>query len=120
MGTSKRLAEHYDRQSEERLIAKAASAGPQQSLSDRELALERRPVTIYPRALQRRVKAWVRLGPEVVHVYATLLRSTPTAAGIEVKAQDQVYRCWVWGNAVEVDDATEDAASTWQRPRART
>jgi hypothetical protein len=109
MGTSKRLAEHYDRQSEERLIAKAASAGPLQSLSDRELALERHPVTIYPRALQRRVKAWVRFGPEVVHVYATLLRSTPTAAGIEFKAQDQVYRCWVWGNAVEVDDVAGQA-----------
>ena len=109
MGTSKRLAEHYDRQSEERLIARAAKAGPLQSLSDRELALNRHPVTIYPTPLQRRVKAWVRFGPEVVHVYAKLMRSTPAAAGIEFRAQDEVYRCWVWGNAVEVDDVAGSA-----------
>jgi len=108
MGTSQRLAEHYDRRSEERLIAQSAAAGPLQSLTKRELALDRHPVTIYPRP-HRRVKAWVRFGPEAVHVYAKLLRSTPTAAGIEFKAQDQVYRCWVWGNAVEVADVDSQA-----------
>ena len=105
MGTSQRLAEHYDRQSEERLIAKAAQGGPLQSLTPRELAFDSQPLTVYPLVLQRRVKAWVRFGPEVVHVYAKLVRSTPTAAGIEFRAQDQVYRCWVWGNAIEVDNA---------------
>lgn len=103
MGTSKRLAEHYDRRSEERLIAQAANAGPLQSLTKRELALDRQPLTIYPRP-HRRVKAWVRFGPEALRVDALLMRSTPTAAGIEFKAHDQVYRCWVWGNAVDVAD----------------
>ena len=104
MGTSQRLAEHYDRRSEERLIAQAAKAGPLQSLTPRELDERNQPVTTYPVAAQRRVKAWVRFGPEAVRVNAKLMRSTPTAAGIEFKAQDQVYRCWVWGNAVEVAD----------------
>ena len=103
MGTSKRLAEHYDRRAEERLITQAANAGPLQSLSKRELALDRHPLTTYPYP-QRRVQAWVRFGAEPIRVEARLMRTTPTAAGIEFKAQDQVYRCWVWGNAVEVTD----------------
>ncbi|UYO95969.1 hypothetical protein OED01_10145 [Microbacterium sp. M28] len=85
-----RLAEHYDRRSEERLIAQAANAGPVQSLTKRELA--RQSLTIYPRP-HRRVKAGMRFGPEALRVDALLMRSTPTAAGIEFKAQDQVYRC---------------------------
>lgn len=109
MGTSKRLAEHYDKRAEERLIARAAAAGPLQSLTPRELDEHYQPVTVYPHAVQRRVYAWVRFGVEAVRVEAKLMRSTPNAAGIEFKAQGQVYRCWVWGNAIEVADAAGQA-----------
>ncbi|WP_460798758.1 hypothetical protein [Microbacterium sp. GXF0217] len=102
MGTSKRLAELYDQRAEERLIARAAKAGPLQGLTPRELDERNQPVTTYPAAIQKRVKAWVRFGPEPVRVYAKLMRSTPIAAGIEFRAQGEVYRCWVWGNAVEI------------------
>jgi hypothetical protein len=101
LGTSKRLAPLYDRYSQHRAILEAARSGPLQSLTTRELALDRQPLTIYPRPYSA-VAAWVRFGPESIRVDAVLLRSTPLAAGIAFKAEDQVFRCWVWGNAVEV------------------
>ncbi len=103
MGASKRLAPYYDMQAQHQAILSAAKHGPLQSLTERELALREQPVTIYPHALQRRVRAWVRFGPEAIRVDAKLMRSTPLAAGIEFRADREVFRCWVWGNAVSVD-----------------
>lgn len=104
MGTSKRLADHCDMRSQHQAIMAAARSGPLQSLTDRELALREQPVTIYPQPY-RAVRAWVRFGSEAIRVDAKLARSTPAAAGIEFRASDQIFRCWVWGNAVSVDDA---------------
>ncbi|OIU87704.1 hypothetical protein [Microbacterium sp. AR7-10] len=101
MGTSQRLAEHYDLRAEEKQLERyAKTAGPLQSLSERELALDKQPVTTYPQP--RRVKAWVRFGPQPARVNALLLRSTDTAVGIEFTIAEKTYRCWVWGNAVEL------------------
>jgi len=102
-GSSKRLAPLYDMQAQHRFILHAATAGPLQSLTDRELNLREQPVTIYPRPFTK-VRAWVRFGPEAIRVDAVLLRSTPSAAGIGFKAEDQSFRCWVWGNAVSAFD----------------
>lgn len=96
MGSSKRLAPLYARYAQHREILVAARRGPLQSLTDRELALHEQPMTIYPRPY-RAVKAWVRFGPESLRVEAVILRSTPLAAGIAFKANEQVFRCWVWG-----------------------
>lgn len=90
-------------QSQHHAILAAAKYGPLQSLTDRELDVHEQPVTIYP--APKRVRAWVRFGPEAVRVDAKLLRSTPLAAGIEFRAEQQTFRCWVWGNAVELEDA---------------
>lgn len=101
MGTSKRLAEHYDLRAEEKLLERyAKTAGPLQSLSDRELALDKQPMTVYPQP--QRVKAWVRFGPQPARVNALLVRSTETAVGIEFVVAEKTYRCWIWGNAVEL------------------
>jgi hypothetical protein len=88
--------------SQHQAILSAAKHGPLQTLSDRELDSREQPVTIYPRP--RRVRAWVRFGPEAVRVDAKLVRSTPLAAGIEFRAEDKMFRCWVWGNAVVLDE----------------
>lgn len=98
------LSAYRDMQSQSRSILEAAKHGPLQSLSDRELALRDHPLTIYPHTLQRRVRAWVRFGPEAIRVDAKIVRSTPLAAGIEFRAEEQTFRCWVWGNAVQLDD----------------
>lgn len=103
MGSSTRLAPLYDKHAAQRAIAKAEKAGPLQSLTPRELALDCHALTIYPRP-QQRVRAWVRFGPEPVRVDALLMRTTPSAAGIEFTDGEQNYRCWMWGNAVEVDE----------------
>lgn len=100
MGSSKRLAAHYDLRSQHQEVLRATLAGPLQSLSDRELALREQPITIYPQPY-RRVQAWVRFGASAIRVDAKLARSTPLAAGIEFRAGDQTFRCWVWGNAVQ-------------------
>lgn len=46
----------------------------------------------------------MRFGPQHTRVDALLLRSTETAAGIEFTVRGKAYRCWVWGNAVQLDD----------------
>lgn len=102
MGTSERLEPHYAKLAHDREVIRAAKRGPLQSLSDRELRVGEQPVTLYPRP--RKVQAWVRFGAEPVRVWARLLRSTPSAAGIEFKVEEQTYRCWVWGNAVFLDE----------------
>lgn len=105
MGSSKRLAAHYDMRSQHQEILRAARAGPLQSLTDRELALREHPLTIYPQPY-RAVRAWVRFGSQSVRVDAKLARSTPLAAGVEFRAEDLTFRCWVWGNAVQ--NASDD------------
>lgn len=100
MGSSKRLAAHYDMRAQHQAILSASRVGPLQSLTDRELALREHPVTIYPH-LFIPVRAWVRFGPKAIRVDAKLVRSTTLAAGVEFRAEQQVFRCWVWGNAVE-------------------
>ena len=95
------LSAYRDKQSQERSILEASKHGPLQSLTDRELDVREQPMTIYPRP--KRVRAWVRFGPEAVRVDAKLVRSTPLAAGIEFRAGEQTFRCWVWGNAVRLD-----------------
>ncbi|KQZ22315.1 hypothetical protein [Microbacterium sp. Root553] len=96
------LSAAYDRRDQWREILDAAKVGPLQSLTDREIGATEQPMTIYPRP--KRVRAWVRFGVVPVRVDASLLRSTPLAAGIEFRAEDQTFRCWVWGNAVVLAD----------------
>lgn len=97
------LSAYNDMRSQAQAVTAAAKRGSLQSLTDRELAVREQPMTIYPHALQRRVRAWVRFGEEPIRVDAKLVRSTPLAAGIEFRGEDQTFRCWVWGSAVQLD-----------------
>lgn len=97
-----RLAAYNDMRSQHQAILAAAKHGPLQSLTDRELNLREQPMTTYPRP--RRVRAWGRFGAEAIRVDAKLARTTPAAAGIEFCAEQQTYRCWIWGIAVELID----------------
>lgn len=93
-----------DMRSQWSAIREAAKHGPLQTLSKRELDLDNQPMTVYPRRLQRRVRAWVRFGPKEIRVDARLVRSTPIAAGIEFRCEDDTLRCWVWGNAATLEE----------------
>lgn len=111
MGTNKRYAEHYDRLMDDRLFEKyIATAGPLQSLTPEEIELDRLPLTVYPERNRQTVKAWVRFGPKHTLVDAVIVRSNSLAVGIEFKAQEKVYRCWVWGNAVKAVGRQEEGA----------
>lgn len=96
------LSAYRDMKSQHDSILEAAKHGPLQSLTDREMDVREQPMTTYPRP--KAVSAWVRFGPESVRVDAKLMRSTPLAAGIEFRAGEQTFRCWVWGNAVTLVD----------------
>lgn len=101
---SARRSATLDREMQERSVTAASKRGPLQSLTARELDLNDQPMTIYPYRLQRRVKAWVRFGPEAIRVDAKLVRTTPLAAGIEFRGENQTFQGWVWGNAVTIID----------------
>lgn len=107
MGSSKRLAELYAKYAAEKHLARLMEEAPLQSLASRELELDRLPVTIYPHP--RGCQAWVRIGPHAVRVSARIVRSTSRAAGIEFVVEERTVRCWVWGSAVDVEAADEEA-----------
>jgi hypothetical protein len=98
------LTPYYDMRAQHQATLAASNAGPLQSLTDRELALRESSLTIYPHPLKA-VKVWVRFGSEALCVDAKLARSTPFAAGVIFRAGEQTFRCWVWGNAVRVNDS---------------
>lgn len=102
MGTNKRFADGIARRSNEKHILALSKDFPLQSLSEKELALDRHPLTIYPKP--ERCRAWVRFGPHPFQVEGWLHRSTPLAAAVEFTLVEgnHVFRCWVWGNAVEL------------------
>lgn len=94
VGTSEREADA----AVDRLLLKVARENPLQSLTEKELQLDVKPVTIYPRPVT--AKAWVRFGAIPSHLDCVIVRSTSEAAGIEFRIRDKLFRCWVWGNAV--------------------
>jgi hypothetical protein len=106
VGAGDRLKTSNEVRAQRAEVVAASKRGPLQSLTDRELGLREHPVTIYPHGLQQRVRAWVRFGGAAVQVEARLMRSTPLAAGIEFRAEGRTFRCWVWGNSVEVEQST--------------
>ncbi|WP_341998565.1 hypothetical protein MRBLWH7_000338 [Microbacterium sp. LWH7-1.2] len=101
MGTSKRYAAHFDRLGEEGHLARLAETGGLQSLSARELALDRLPLTIDPEP--KPVLAWVRFFGEAVRVRAWACRWTSRAVGVKFTAGGKEYTTWVWSDAVDLD-----------------
>lgn len=82
VGSSKRLAELYDMCAAEKHLARLMKEAPVQSLTSRELELDRLPVTIYPRP--QGCRAWVGIGPHAVRVSGflhALMKSEPTHGG---------------------------------------
>jgi len=114
MGTNKRYGDAITMRSNQKHMLQLSKTFPLQSLSENELALDRYPLTTYPKP--ERCLAWVRFGPHPFRVEGKLMRTTPLAAGIEftLVERENVFRCWVWGNAVEIitlDDVIADRAA---------
>lgn len=111
MGTSTREAEA----AAEHFMLKIARENPLQSLTEKELALDVTPVTIYPKPIK--ATAWVRFGLIPHRIDCWIHRTTTNAAGISFAIRDKTFRCWVWGNAVTVPRDDETAPATGEPGR---
>lgn len=104
MGAGERVKAANDARAYRESVIAASKRGRLQSLTDRELDVRNAPVTVYPHGAQRRVQAWVRFGEQAMLVDAKVVRSTPSAVGIEFRVEGQTFRAWIWGNAVAVSE----------------
>lgn len=103
MGTNKRYAHRIDDAMEQRILESfVANKGPLQTLSPDELELDKLPLTVDPQP--KKVRAWVRFGGQHAQVEATLHRWTAKACGIRFEIRGKEFHCWVWGNAIELDE----------------
>lgn len=98
MGTSKRYAEYYDRQMDNRILQRIADENSLQSLTAEERREDTLPVTRDPQP--KPCKAWVRFGPHAMRVDAVVVVWNDLACGIQFTVGDKELRCWVWANAV--------------------
>ena len=86
---------------DDRVLASLASKGGLQCLTDRELALDRDPLTIDPEP--KPVLVWVRFYDQAVRVRALAHRWTPKAVGVKFTTGGREYATWVWSDAVDPD-----------------
>ncbi|CAL4859994.1 hypothetical protein MMM2322_01668 [Microbacterium sp. MM2322] len=110
VGINKRYSAHFDRVGEEKHLARLAEKGGLQTLSAREIGLERQPLTVDPEP--KPVLAWVHFFTEAVRVKAWACRWTPKAVGIRFYVDGSAMTTWVWLDAVDPDPDTrpsEDA-----------
>jgi len=127
VGTNKRYPHNGGRLAEERELREARTHGPLQTLTDDQLRLHARVVSIVPerpamwglaareaRALEALPErpamwglAWLRFGDADVRCTVRVKRWAEDAVGVDVDVE--VLRCWVWQGAVNRLAAREDA-----------
>lgn len=101
MGGNRRYPHHAGRLAQERELREARARGPLQSLSDEQLALGSRAVSIAPARPALWARAWLRFGDVDVRATVRVLRWTRDAVGVEVDTDGEALRCWVWRGACE-------------------
>ncbi|MDL9978610.1 hypothetical protein [Microbacterium candidum] len=101
MGTNRRYEADYDRLGEERTLAGYLAKGGLQTLKERELDLEKEPVTTDPDP--KPVRAWVRFYDYRMNIPAYARRWASRAVEIVFTARGKEYSTWVWTNAVSED-----------------
>jgi len=100
MGGNRRYPHHAGRLAQERELREARSRGPLQSLTDEQLMIGSRVVSIAPDNTPLWARAWLRFGEADVRATVRVLRWTSDAVGLAVDVDGQVLRCWVWQGAV--------------------
>ena len=99
MGTSRRYADHYDRQMSEGITQRILASGLPFSLGTEELALSTTPLTKAPTPWP--VRVWVRYPGGPVEVDAEAVAWTSRAVAVRWKVGDRVDKAWVWSSAVD-------------------
>jgi len=102
MGTNRRYPDLGLRLAEERELREARQHGPLQTLSEEQLSLDRRPVTIVPPRAQVWARAWIRFGDADIRATVRVLRWTDDAVGIGVTVDNEKLRAWIWRGACTV------------------
>ncbi|MCO7218587.1 hypothetical protein [Klenkia sp. PcliD-1-E] len=101
MGTNRRYPDTGEQRAQQRRLQAARSHGPLRSLSDEQLQLSTRVVSLAPDRGPMWAMAWVRFGDTDVRCTARVMRWTDEAVGIEFEVGDEKMRCWVWQGAVQ-------------------
>lgn len=109
MGSNRRYPQLAPQLAEERELREARKSGPLQSLIDAQLKLARAVVSIVPDGMEMWGRAWLRFGAMDVRALVRVMRWTPDAVGVEVEADGDRPRCWVWQGAVEHLASRDDA-----------
>lgn len=105
MGTNRRYPDSGAWRAHQRRVQAARESGPLHSLSDEQLQLHARVVSLAPERGPMWALAWLRFGSLDIRCTVRVRRWTADAVGVEVEVGDQLLRCWVWQGAVEeVDD----------------
>ena len=108
MGGNKRYPHHAGQLAQERELREARRRGPLHSLSSEQLALGSRVVSIAPERAPLWARAWLRFGDVDVRCTVRVLRWTCDAVGVQVDADGEQLRCWVWRGACTPLPTRED------------
>lgn len=96
MGSNRRYPELGARLAQERELRAARARGPLWSLSEEQLQLHSRPLTIAPERVPLWALAWLRFGDTDVRCMVRVRRWTEDAVGVEVEVDGEILRAWVW------------------------
>ena len=101
VGSNRRYPDAGAQRSQQRRLLEATRRGPLQSLSDEQLQLGARVVSLAPERSPMWALAWLRFGDTQVRCTVQVKRWTADAVGVELVVGEELLRCWVWQGAVE-------------------
>lgn len=107
VGTNRRYPDAGAQRAQQRRLEDACGRGALATLTDEQLQLTTRVVSIAPERGPTWALAWLRFGDTDIRCNVQVKRWTPDAVGVELEVGEDKLRCWVWQGAVErVDGPT--------------
>ena len=107
VGSNRRYPEAGTHNAYERRLQAARAQGPLRTLTEDQLQLATRVVSLAPERGPMWARAWLRFGDTDIRCTVLVKRWTADAVGVELEVGEERLRCWVWQGAVEhVDGPT--------------
>lgn len=104
VGTNRRYPDAGARAAQQRRLQEACGRGALQTLTEEQLQLTARVVSIAPERGPMWALAWLRFGDTNIRCSVMVKRWTADAVGVELELGEERLRCWVWQGAVERTD----------------
>lgn len=101
VGTNRRYPDAGARRQRQQRLEDASRRGALQTLTDEQLQLAARVVSIAPERGPIWASAWLRFGDTDIRCTVLVKRWTADAVGVELQVGEDKLRCWVWQGAVE-------------------